>query len=119
MAELKQKKIVVTDLKLGMFVSALDRPWAQTSFPLQGFALRSHREIMAIRSLCQYVYIDADKSKNLPPSVLENKGFDNKQGDYRQSQLPLKLSHGKYSSRANTARSSAKLISNSMLVTIC
>ena len=61
MAELKQQKIEVTDLKLGMFVSALDRPWSQTSFPLQGFALRSHREIAAIRAICQYVYIDEKK----------------------------------------------------------
>ena len=81
MAELKQQKVEVTDLKLGMFVSALDRPWSQTSFPLQGFALRSHREIMAIRSLCQYVYIDEAKSKNVEPKKIKtNADFDRKQG---------------------------------------
>ena len=105
MAELKQQKIEVTDLKLGMFVSALDRPWSQTSFPLQGFALRSNREIMAIRSLCQYVYIDEAKTKNIAPAKLKAKGFDNTQGNYRQSQAPLKLAHGRYSARANTPSS--------------
>lgn len=105
MAELKQKKIDVTDLKLGMFVSALDRPWSQTSFPLQGFALRSHREIMAIRSLCQYVYIDVAKSKNMPVAELDTKGFDNKAGDYRQSQVPIQLDHDRYKARSNTPTS--------------
>ncbi len=105
MAELKQKKIDVTDLKLGMFVSALDRPWSQTSFPLQGFALRSHREIMAIRSLCQYVYVDVAKSRNLPVAELETKGLDSRAGDYRQSQVPLKLEHNRYVARANTPSS--------------
>lgn len=105
MAELKQKKVDVTDLKLGMFVSALDRPWSQTSFPLQGFALRSHREIMAIRSLCQYVYIDVAKSKNVPVADLDTKGMDNKAGDYRQSQVPLKLDHDRYQARSNTPSS--------------
>lgn len=103
MAELKQQKIEVTDLKLGMFVSALDRPWSQTSFPLQGFALRSHREIAAIRAICQYVYIDEEKSKNFEPKKIKNKGdFDTKQGEYRQSQNPLKLNHGRYTAHANT-----------------
>lgn len=105
MAELKQKKIDVTDLKLGMFVSALDRPWSQTSFPLQGFALRSHREIMAIRSLCQYVYVDVAKSKNLPSPELDTKGFENKSGDFRQSQVPVKLEHNRYKAITNTPSS--------------
>lgn len=105
MAELKQKKIDVTDLKLGMFVSALDRPWSQTSFPLQGFALRSHREIMAIRSLCQYVYVDVAKSKNLPVAELDTKGFSTRSDDYRQSQVPIKLDHGRYTARATSPAS--------------
>lgn len=95
MAELKQHKVDVTSIKLGMFVSALDRPWSQTSFPLQGFPLRSNREIMAIRALCQYVYIDVAKSKNLPPEVLNTKTIDST--NYRHTQVPLKLDHNRYS----------------------
>lgn len=106
MADLKQKKVDVTELKLGMFVSALDRPWSQTSFPLQGFPLRSNREITAIRSICQYVYIDVDKSRNLPPEILNTK--QSNQGNYRHTQVPLELNHQKYTPR--TERPSGKEI---------
>lgn len=61
MQELNRIKVDIFDLKLGMFVSALDRPWSQTSFPLQGFLVRSNRELSALRSVCQYVYVDHAK----------------------------------------------------------
>lgn len=103
MAEINQHKIEVADLKLGMFVSALDKPWAKTSFPLQGFTLKSHREIVAIQSLCQYVYIDETKSKNIEPTKLKtHTGLDKKQGNYRKSQTPLKLNHSRYTAKGNT-----------------
>ena len=41
-----------------MFVSRLDRPWEGTPFPLQGFDIRTERELRILRELCQYVYID-------------------------------------------------------------
>jgi hypothetical protein len=41
---IKQVKVDVNELSLGMFVSGLDRPWSQTPFPLQGFYLRDLQE---------------------------------------------------------------------------
>ena len=35
------KEISVDELKLGMYVSKLDRPWTETPFVFQGFILRS------------------------------------------------------------------------------
>jgi HD-GYP domain-containing protein (c-di-GMP phosphodiesterase class II) len=59
---IKVEKTPVTDLRLGMFVAQLDRPWIETPFPLQGFVLRQQSEIKKIVELCQFVYVDHDKS---------------------------------------------------------
>src|SRR5690554_753793 len=58
---LKQIKVDVNELAVGMFVSGLDRPWTQTPFPLQGFYIRSADDIKALKVHCKHVYIDAVK----------------------------------------------------------
>ena len=55
MAGIKQVKVDVNDLIIGMYVSGLDRPWSQTPFPLQGFHIRSLDEIDQLRLYCKYV----------------------------------------------------------------
>lgn len=62
---IKQVKLDVNEVTVGMYVSGLDRPWNQTPFPLQGFFVRSLDEIKLLRQLCQHVYIDAVRGK--PP----------------------------------------------------
>jgi len=52
----------VADLRIGMYVCRLDRPWEGTPFPLQGVALDSEADIRALRSLCKEVYIDVRRS---------------------------------------------------------
>jgi hypothetical protein len=52
--------ISVIDLKVGMFVSELDKPWHESSFQLQGFKITSDEAIKALQSQCQFVYIKAD-----------------------------------------------------------
>lgn len=101
MAELDRIKTEVVELKIGMYVSALDRPWSQTNFPLQGFRIRSKRELGALSSVCHYVYIDVTKSKfaddaeakkfynNKTPKAESSKGV-------RKSQQPLQLDRGRY-----------------------
>lgn len=63
---IKQMRVNVGDLTPGMYVSQLDRPWAQTPFPLQGFHIRSKQDIDSLRAYCAYVYIDVAKGKGLP-----------------------------------------------------
>ena len=60
---IKQVKLNVNELTIGMFVSGLDRPWTQTPFPLQGFYIRDVDEIKKLKSLCQHVYIDVVKGR--------------------------------------------------------
>lgn len=60
---IKQIKVDVNELSLGMYVSGLDRPWSQTPFPLQGFYLRELQEINQLKVLCNHVYIDVERGR--------------------------------------------------------
>lgn len=78
---IKQAKVFTNDIQVGMFVSCLDRPWSQTSFLIQGFLVRGQEEVNALRSQCNYVFIDVSKGRGAitgtlspkPQSVLKNK----------------------------------------------
>ena len=56
------RKIDVDGLRIGMYVSQLDRPWLETPFLFQGFFIRSANEIEEIRRFCDYVEIDIEES---------------------------------------------------------
>lgn len=102
MSELERVKTEVIELKIGMFVSALDRPWSQTSFPLQGFRIRSKRELGALSSVCQYVYVDVTKSKftdhEEAKQFFKTKPTKVSDKTVRKSAKPLKLARGRYES---------------------
>lgn len=55
-------KIFTTDLKVGMFVADLDRPWVDTPFLLQGFLIEDEDQILALRTHCEYVMVDRARS---------------------------------------------------------
>lgn len=72
----------VNDLRIGMYVSKLDRPWIETSFKFQGFLIETELELSTLRNTCEHVYIDITKqkqhlrsSKNKPSSGTNNKQF--------------------------------------------
>lgn len=58
-------KIDVNDLEHGMFVSELDRPWTETPFLLQGVLIESREDIAEFQRLCNYVYIDVERSREV------------------------------------------------------
>lgn len=57
------KKIDVNSLVKGMYISKLDRPWIETSYPIEGFYIQNDHDIRQLRNLCQSVYIDVDLTK--------------------------------------------------------
>ena len=63
--EIEEKRIDTVDLRLGMFVCRLDRPWEGTPFLLQGLELRTEDDIRAVREVCKFVYIDARRELDL------------------------------------------------------
>lgn len=67
MHEIERKKIAVADLKPGMYVTELDRPWFGTPFLFQGFLITSATELEQLRGCCQYVYVDLQQSKAWTP----------------------------------------------------
>ena len=54
------RKVNATYLKLGMYVSNLDRPWIDTPFLLEGFLIKNEEDISILTQYCSYVYIDTD-----------------------------------------------------------
>jgi HD-GYP domain len=55
-------KVFTSDLKIGMFVADLDRPWVDTPFLLQGFLIEDEEQIAALRNHCEYVIVDRARS---------------------------------------------------------
>ncbi|GAA6153530.1 HD-GYP domain-containing protein [Pseudoteredinibacter isoporae] len=53
-------KVQAENLRPGMFVAELDRPWLDTPFALQGFVVQNAEEVDYIGRYVDYVYIDAD-----------------------------------------------------------
>ena len=76
-------KTDIKNLKIGMYVSDLDRPWIESSFMFQGFDITSDKMILDLRGECQFVYVDTEKSEGNKKSLLQssssnelNKGLD-------------------------------------------
>jgi len=57
------EKVLVQDLDIGMYVSALDRPWLETPFLLEGFLIERDEDISYLRQHCEYVYVDVERSR--------------------------------------------------------
>lgn len=54
-------KVNVAYLKIGMYVSNLDRPWIDTPFLLEGFLIETEEDISSLVRHCVFVYIDTDR----------------------------------------------------------
>ena len=56
-----ERKVSTFELKVGMHVANLDRPWLDTPFLLQGFIIEKEEDIQALQQHCKYVFIDIEK----------------------------------------------------------
>ncbi len=68
--DIKEEKVCVTDLRPGMYVSRLDRPWLETPFLMQGFYINTTADIDELARHCESVYVDKVRSKTpvVPPT---------------------------------------------------
>jgi len=57
------------DLRPGMFVCELDRPWLESPFLLQGFEVKDDADIEAVAKHCDYVYIDLLRTKAINVTI--------------------------------------------------
>lgn len=60
---LLEKKVTVGELRPGMYISKLDRPWCETPFPIQGFHIKDENQIHEIRKFCKFVTVDFELSR--------------------------------------------------------
>lgn len=56
-----ERKLAVAELKEGMYVCRLDRPWEGTPFLLQGVLIESESDIETLAGLCREVYVDVER----------------------------------------------------------
>ena len=54
--------ISTRELKIGMFVVGIDRPWTDTPFMMQGFLLENSDQLQALQQYCRSVTIDRSRS---------------------------------------------------------
>jgi len=66
---MEKVKLRTGDLRPGMYVCELDRPWLETPFLLQGFEVKDDEDIEAIAKWCKYVYIDLMRTKVIKVTI--------------------------------------------------
>ncbi len=102
-----QKKIHVADLRLGMFISKLDRDWLDTPFIMQGFLIESLEDIDIVSEFCEYVWIDAARvAERYTPG--EGRASSAKQRVSYINKIPLREEQNKVLGIYREARSLTK-----------
>ena len=66
-------KTPVSDLKIGMYVSKLDKDWTESSFLLQGLLIESEEDIKQLTEECSFVYVDEAKREVVQTSNIITK----------------------------------------------
>jgi len=85
--ETVELEIDVSELRIGMHVVRLDRPWEETDFLVRGFVVQRQDDIDALQSQCRKVVIEG-KVKNTEPEVSTAPAFK------KQKKSRLSVFHG-------------------------
>ena len=56
-----KKNIPIAELKYGMYVAQLDRPWTDTPFMFQGFVLETEEQLELLKKFCKTVFVDEER----------------------------------------------------------
>jgi HD-GYP domain-containing protein (c-di-GMP phosphodiesterase class II) len=71
-----KKSISVAELRFGMYVAELDRPWTETPFMFQGFVLRTEKQLETLKKFCKNVTVDTERAERVdppaPPTVVRH-----------------------------------------------
>lgn len=57
------EKIPVDQLRIGMYVRELDKPWEESSFMFQGLDIKTQQDILAVQAECHFVWVDYTEFK--------------------------------------------------------
>jgi HD-GYP domain-containing protein (c-di-GMP phosphodiesterase class II) len=64
-----KKLVPVNQLKFGVYIHELDRPWTETPFMFQGFVLQNDKQLEALKKFCKKVFIDTEKGTDVSNST--------------------------------------------------
>src|SRR4030065_855069 len=78
-----RKKISTLDLRPGMYVSELDRPWREADVLFQGFYVNTLEQIEELRNKFRYVYVDVWRNGQ-PGATANNDTEDARDGALRK-----------------------------------
>ena len=56
-------RVYSAELKIGMYVAELDKPWVESPFLFQGFMIEGIDEINELQEHCEYAYVDKERSR--------------------------------------------------------
>jgi HD-GYP domain-containing protein (c-di-GMP phosphodiesterase class II) len=79
-----KQKIDISELRKGMYVCELDRPWLDSPFPFQGFLVKSDTELDELRELCRFVYVDPERVPDINRAELASKSKSKTVSDQTQ-----------------------------------
>lgn len=105
--ETEKQKVDTRDLKTGMYVSELDRPWIESPFVFQGFLITNEQELLQLSQCCNYVYVDVAKSKVDVPSRLVMSKTSKKAPFPKKTAAPIEVPFEKEFQRAKTIYTNA------------
>lgn len=69
-------EVSVRALQAGMYVAAIDRPWEETPFALQGFHVNTRRDIELVARYCSHVHVDQRRRMTILPAPRESRSSD-------------------------------------------
>ncbi|MDH5423431.1 MAG: DUF3391 domain-containing protein [Gammaproteobacteria bacterium] len=96
-----ERKVRTGRLKIGMYVSNLDRPWLDTPFLVQGFFIQDKDEIRALDQYCEYVYIDVDRG--VTADIYWDENFTLPSNKYMEAFLRSRIREVDYSNEHSVA----------------
>ena len=70
-----KKSVPVSELRFGMYIAELDRPWTDTPFRFQGFVLSTEQQLEALKKYCKTVVVDAERSQAPDPASAKAQYF--------------------------------------------
>jgi putative nucleotidyltransferase with HDIG domain len=56
-------EIPTEQLRTGLYISRLDRPWTDTPFLFQGFVVENDEQLQTLRRLCRVVYVEVSREE--------------------------------------------------------
>jgi HD-GYP domain-containing protein (c-di-GMP phosphodiesterase class II) len=66
-----KKNVPVGELRYGMYIAELDRPWTDTPFVFQGFVLQTQAQLETLKKFCTSVSVDEARSEPADSAALK------------------------------------------------